>query len=87
MREMLFVDVGTLDEITSQTVQEWASILFERVRAGSRALGDAIVASGEAADTGDFRSAALEMRRFVDLCDMPFYREIAMNRLCEYDAR
>lgn len=84
VRQQMFVDTHASETITNENAQSWAHHLFERVRYGSRALGHAIIFSGEAADVADFVTAKLEMRRFLEICDMPYYRMIAEDRLEEY---
>lgn len=84
VREQMFVDTHASEAITKENAQSWAHHLFERVRYGARALGHATVFSGEAADVADFLTAKLEVRRFLDTCDIPYYRRIAEDRLQEY---
>ena len=85
VREQMFVNAQDFEAITNGNAQSWAHHLFERVRYGSRALGHAIVFSGEAADDADLLTAKCEMRRFLDTCDMPYYRLIAEDRLQGYN--
>lgn len=86
IRKQLFVNADAFEEITAQTAQDWAHRLSERVRSGSRSLGEAIVFSGEAADSGDLQAAKIAVNRFLNTCDMPFYRDIAEDRLREYES-
>ena len=83
VRQQMF-DPRVFEAITNENAQSWAHHLFERVRYGSRALGHAIVFSCEAADVADFLTATVEVRRFLDTCDMPYYRKIAEDRSQEY---
>ena len=87
IREQLFLHADVFEEITAQTAQDWANRLSERVRDGSRSLGEAIISSGEAADSGDLQTAKMEVNRFLNTCDMPFYRGIAEDRLREYESQ
>ena len=86
IRKQLFLNADVLEEITAQTAQVWAHRLSERVRNGSRLLGQAIISSGEAADSGDLHAAKIEVNRFLNTCDMPFYRAIAEDRLRDYES-
>jgi hypothetical protein len=74
-----------INDITRENAGVVATELFERLRAGSRLLGEVIIISGEAADRKDYEAAKFEIREFLRFCDMPFYRKIAEERLRMYE--
>lgn len=66
----------TLDSFTAEVKHLYAEYV-----AGSRALGEAMDQSADAANRNDLGTAQNVLRDFLASCNAPFYRDIATARL------
>lgn len=81
-QELLLLGGERLAQIDSQNAVEWANTLSDRLRNGSRDLGEIILSTGEAMDENHHDVAVAILEKYIALSTTPaFYREIAARRL------
>ena len=69
------------EALTPESFTAEAKHLYAEYVAGSRALGEAIGKSADAANRSDLVAARSVLRDFLASCNAPFYRDIATARL------
>lgn len=69
---------GPTNEVTRDNFIEFVHDMRAKLRAGSRALGDAIIMAAKHLEKGDSFAAHEVYRAFVASCRSPFYRDIAL---------
>jgi len=70
-------------QVTKQSFVSQVLLLRQTYVAGSRMLGEAIIAAGEFQDAGNLQAAAAVLAGFLQQCHAPFYRDIASNQLAK----
>jgi hypothetical protein len=68
-------------EVTGENFIEVIRDMHAKLRAGSRALGDAIVMASGHLESGNYLAAQQVYRTFIASCTSPFYRDIALIQL------
>lgn len=75
------------ESLTAESFTAEAKHLYAEYVAGSRALGEAMDQSADAASRNDLVAARSMLRDFLASCNAPFYRDIATARLESLDSR
>jgi hypothetical protein len=72
------------DQLTQSEFVRLMRELRRTKRMWGRRLGDAIILSGDKADTGDYASAIVILQEFIKDCPSRYFREHAQNRMRYY---
>ena len=68
-------------QVTESTFPAQVAQLRRALHEASRALGDAIIRSGELQDAGNLPEASLVLTTFLNQCGAPFHRSVALAHL------
>ena len=82
--DLLSNDQGNnLESISEENFIKSVKSLDELIKAGSRMLGEAIIEASDLRDVKRYNKAIEVYNKFLDQCNIKFYREIARTQMNE----